>query len=95
MRPGICFRSTLEVPFSIDLDGMKPMWIHFRGIEHDIVSRAIAFTKMVRVDSSHVIVGFIPVGNLPLMHESDALCEEYQDDVNTLCFVKFGLASHI
>jgi hypothetical protein len=26
-------------------------------------------------------MGFIPVGNVSLMHKSDALCREYQDDV--------------
>ena len=57
------------------------MRINFKGIEHDIVSCAIAFTKMVRVESSHVIVGFIPVGDLPLMHESDAMCGEHRDDM--------------
>jgi hypothetical protein len=74
LRPCISFRGTLEVPTSIDLGRVKPFRIHFRRIEHDIVCCAIASTKKVRLESSHSTVGFIPVGDLPLMHESDALC---------------------
>ncbi len=79
MRPGISLRSTLEVPISINLDGVKPIRIHFRRIEHDIVSRAIA-SKAVRLESPQVIVGFIPVSDISLMHESNALCGGHQDD---------------
>ena len=92
MRPGISLRSTLEVPISIDLDGVKPIRIHFRRIEHDIVSRAIA-SKAVRLESPQVIVGFIPMGDISLMHESDTLCEECQDDIHE--YLKICLASHI
>lgn len=35
------------------------------------------------------------MGDLPLMHESDSLCEEYEDVVEMLYYVKIDLASHI
>ena len=41
LRPSISFCNTLEVPISIDLDRVKPIRIHFRRIEHDVVSCAI------------------------------------------------------
>ena len=79
MRPGISFRSTLEVPILIDLDGVKPIWIHFRRIEHDVVSSAIP-SKMVRLELSHWESWLLPVCNLPVMHKFNALCGECQED---------------
>ena len=79
LRPGVSLRSTPKVSISIDLDRVKPIRIHFRRIEHDVVSCAIT-SKIVRLESLGVIVVFIPVCDIPLMHESDALRGEYQDD---------------
>ena len=39
-------------------------------------------------------MGFIPVGDLSLMHESNALWK-MSGDVKELCFVECGLTSHI
>lgn len=95
MRSCIGFCSALKVFVSIDLDGVKSFRIHFRRIEHDIVCCAIASIKRVRLESYRAIVGFLPVRDLPLMHESDSLCREYEDVVKMLYYVKIDLASHI
>ena len=65
---------------AINIGGVKPIRTHFRVIEHDIVGRAIASNTKVRLELSYIIVA-IPVGDILLMHESDALCREYQDDI--------------
>ncbi|SRR6266702_1407639 len=45
----------------------------------DVVSCAIT-SKMVRLESPQVIVEIIPVSDISLVQESDALCEEDQND---------------
>ena len=40
LRPGVLLRS--EVSVSFDLGGVESVWVHSRGIEHDVVRRAIS-----------------------------------------------------
>lgn len=41
IRPGESFGSSSQISASIDLDGVKPVRVHPRGIEHDIICGAI------------------------------------------------------
>jgi len=42
LRPGISLRSTFEVTAPVDLRGVKSMRVHLRGVEHDVVCRAVS-----------------------------------------------------
>ena len=41
LRPGVFLRSAVEVSVSFDLGGVESVWVHPRGIEHDVIRRAI------------------------------------------------------
>ena len=53
----VSLRSVVEVSVSIDLRGVESMWVHSRGIEHDIVRRA---TPVYHVPLMHELYTLIP-----------------------------------
>lgn len=57
LRPGISLRSAIEVSVPIDLSWVESVGIHSRGIEHDVVSRAI---PVCDVPLMHELYALIP-----------------------------------
>ena len=68
LRPSESPRSAVEVSVSIDLGGVESVWVHSRGIEHDVVHRAI---PVCNVPFMHELYTLIPKQSDDLISEDE------------------------
>ena len=94
--PVVAWSFSFEVLSSINFNGMEPVGVHPRRIEHDVVCRTVpkgnCFDK--GPETRHSESG-VPMGNILLMQELETLRQEISDQLMPLMKKSAELTSHI
>lgn len=56
LRAGVSLRFAVEVSGDIDLLEMESVWVHSRGIEHDVLRRAIPVCNLPLMHEVYTLI---------------------------------------